>query len=235
MTQHLQALLCGVLADAGQPVGRIELLSAVERGHLLDELNRTEADYPSDLCVHELFEAKVREAPDRVAVVHGAEELSYSELNERANRLAHHLIGLGVEPGDHIATLLDRSVTLVVAQLAILKTGAVYVPIDRALPSARQEWLMADCAARLVRGESNDVDLVEVTIPVVLIEPLAADAELSIDPGLTLSAGDLAPKFYPILSSLQRFWVAAFAAVAAGCGAEPFRLRSTASRRGLMV
>ncbi|MCA1370153.1 amino acid adenylation domain-containing protein, partial [Bradyrhizobium sp. BRP14] len=196
MTQHLQALLCGVLADAGQPVGRIELLSAAERGYLLEELNRTEADYPSQLCIHEVFEAQVREAPDRVAVVHGADELSYGELNERANRLAHHLIGLGVEPGDRIATLLDRSVTLVVAQLAILKAGAVYVPIDRALPCARQEWLLADCAARLVLGESNDVHLVEVTIPVVLIEPLAADAELGTDPGLTLSAGDAAYVMY---------------------------------------
>ncbi|TIT55993.1 MAG: hypothetical protein E5W60_25790, partial [Mesorhizobium sp.] len=92
--------------------------------------------------------------------------------------------------------LLDRSVTLVVAQLAILKTGAVYVPIDRAVPLARQEWLMADCAARLVLGESKGVDLAEVTIPVVPIEPLAADAELSTDPGLRLSAEDAAYVMY---------------------------------------
>ncbi|MEI9425648.1 formyltransferase family protein, partial [Mesorhizobium sp. Cs1299R1N1] len=75
MTQHLQTLLCGVLADAGQPVGRIDILPADERTYLLEELNRTAAPYPSDMCIHELFEAQVRQAPDRVAVVHEAEEL----------------------------------------------------------------------------------------------------------------------------------------------------------------
>ncbi|WP_162458194.1 amino acid adenylation domain-containing protein, partial [Mesorhizobium tianshanense] len=196
MTRHLETLLADVVADAGQPVGRIELLSPEERTYLLEELNRTEADYPSHKCIHELFEAQVRQGPDRVALVHEAEALSYGELNARANRLAHHLIGLGVKPGDRIATLLDRSVTLVVAQLAILKTGAVYVPIDRAVPLARQEWLMADCAARLVLSESKGVDLAEVTVPVVPIEPLAADAELSTDPGLRLSAEDAAYVMY---------------------------------------
>ncbi|MGC5845300.1 AMP-binding protein, partial [Mesorhizobium abyssinicae] len=80
-----------------------------ERGYLLEELNRTEADYPSQLCIHELFEARVREAPDRVAVVHEAEELSYGELNARANRLAHHLVGLGVKPDQPVAICLERS------------------------------------------------------------------------------------------------------------------------------
>ncbi|NUY36225.1 amino acid adenylation domain-containing protein, partial [Paraburkholderia sp. JPY303] len=80
--------------------------------------------------------AQVRRAPEAVALVHENERLSYGELNARANRLAHHLIALGVRPGDRIATVLDRSVALVVAQLAILKTGGVYVPIDRGLPSA---------------------------------------------------------------------------------------------------
>ncbi|WP_031257210.1 AMP-binding protein [Mesorhizobium sp. L48C026A00] len=105
----------------------------------------------------------MRQAPGAVAVVHEDERLSYGELNARANRLAHHLIALGVRAGDRVATVLDRSVALVVAQLAILKAGGVYVPIDRALPSARQEWLMADCAARLVLSESDDDDLLEVT------------------------------------------------------------------------
>ncbi|TIV51331.1 MAG: amino acid adenylation domain-containing protein, partial [Mesorhizobium sp.] len=150
MTQHLQALLRGVLADAGQPVGRIELLSAAERGYLLEELNRTEADYPSQLCIHELFEARVREAPDRVAVVHEAEELSYGELNARANRLAHHLIGLGVEPDQPVAICLERSPMMVVGVLAILKAGGAYVPLDPAYPSARLAQVLEDAAPRLL-------------------------------------------------------------------------------------
>ncbi|MFB9984886.1 AMP-binding protein, partial [Mesorhizobium kowhaii] len=170
------------------PVRELDILPAAERRYLLEELNRTEAEYPSDLCLHELFEQQVRRTPEAVAVVHDDERVSYGELNARANRLAHHLIGLGVKPGDRIATMLDRSVALVVAQLAILKAGGVYVPIDRALPPARQEWLIADCAARLVLSESGGDDLVEATIPVLPIEPLMTGTGSSPDPGLVLSA-----------------------------------------------
>nr|WP_281438341.1 amino acid adenylation domain-containing protein [Rhizobium sp. 007] len=193
---YLLALLRAMVADADQPVGRIELLSSDERTYLLEELNRTDADYPSERCVHELFEAQVQKAPDAVAVVHEDERLSYGELNARANRLAHHLIALGVKPGDSLATMLDRSVSLVVAQLAILKAGGVYVPIDRALPSARQEWLIADCAARLVLSESDDGDLVEATIPVLPIEPLMVGTGASADLGIALSADAAAYVMY---------------------------------------
>ncbi|TYO61562.1 AMP-binding protein, partial [Bradyrhizobium hipponense] len=190
---YLLTLLRAMVADAGQPVGRIELLSTAERTYLLEELNRTAAPYPSERCVHQLFEAQVQKAPGAVALVCEDEQLSYGELNARANRLAHHLIALGVKPGDRIATVLDRSVALVVAQLAILKAGGVYVPIDRALPSARQEWLMADCAARLVLYGD---DLVEATIPVLAIEPLIVGTGCSSDPGLALSAETAAYVMY---------------------------------------
>ncbi|MDE5458550.1 AMP-binding protein, partial [Bradyrhizobium sp. CSA112] len=106
MTQHLQNLLCAVMADARQAVARIELLSSAERTYLLEELNRTAAPYPAEQCIHQLFEAQVRQAPDAVAVVDADARLSYGELNARANRLAHHLIGLGVRPGDSVATML---------------------------------------------------------------------------------------------------------------------------------
>ncbi|WP_246763555.1 non-ribosomal peptide synthetase [Rhizobium sp. 007] len=193
---YLLALLRAMVADAGQPVGRIELLSSDERTYLLEDLNRTAADYPSDLCIHELFEAQVQRAPDAVALVFEEQSISYGALNAQANRLAHHLIGLGVKPGDSLATMLDRSVSLVVAQLAILKAGGVYVPIDRALPSARQEWLIADCAARLVLSESDDGDLVEATIPVLPIEPLMAGTGASADLGIALSADAAAYVMY---------------------------------------
>ncbi|NYG50565.1 amino acid adenylation domain-containing protein, partial [Bradyrhizobium sp. IAR9] len=190
---YLLALLRAMAADARQEVHRIELLSTAERTYLLEELNRTAAPYPAERCIHELFETQVHKAPDAVAVVCEDERLSYGELNARANRLAHQLITLGVKPGDRIATLLDRSVALMVAQLAILKTGGVYVPIDRALPSARQELLMADCAARLVLCAD---DLVEATIPVRAIEPLIAETGCSSDPRLALSAETAAYVMY---------------------------------------
>ncbi|MCC8968759.1 AMP-binding protein, partial [Bradyrhizobium sp. Pear76] len=182
---YLLALLRAMAADAGQPVGRIDILPAEERSYLLEELNRTAAPYPSERCIHELFEAQVQKTPEAVALICEDERLSYGELNARANRLAHHLIALGVKLGDRIATVLDRSAALVVAQLAILKAGGVYVPIDRALPSARQEWLMADCVARLALYGN---DPVEATIPALAIEPLIVGMGCSSDPGLALSA-----------------------------------------------
>ncbi|MGY3533172.1 amino acid adenylation domain-containing protein [Bradyrhizobium sp. USDA 4452] len=190
---YLLALLRAMAADAGQVIGRIDILPADERSYLLEELNRTAAPYPSERCIHELFEAQVQKAPEAVALVCEDQRLSYGELNAKANRLAHHLITLGVKPGERIATVLDRSAALVVAQLAILKAGGVYVPIDRALPPARQQLLMADCAARLVLCGD---DLVEATIPVLSIEPLIAGTGCSSAPGLALSAETAAYVMY---------------------------------------
>ena len=92
-------LLAGMAADDAQAVGRIALLSAAERHRAVVEWNATAADYPSDKCIHELFEAQAEKAPDAVAVVYEGRQLTYGELNAQANRLAHHLRGLGVKPG----------------------------------------------------------------------------------------------------------------------------------------
>ncbi|OWK24536.1 hypothetical protein AJ87_21655 [Rhizobium yanglingense] len=137
-------------ADAGQPVGRIDILPAAERTYLLEDLNRTAAAYPSERCIHELFEAQVQKAPEAVAVVHEDERLSYGELNARANRLAHHLIALGVRPDQPVAICLERSPAMVVGLLAILKAGGAYLPLDPAYPSARLRQMLEDAAPRLL-------------------------------------------------------------------------------------
>ncbi|MFA1674600.1 AMP-binding protein, partial [Rhizobium mongolense] len=147
---YLLALLRAMVADAGQPVGQIDILPAEERTYLLEDLNRTAADYPSDVCVHELFEAQVQRAPDAVAVVHEDETLSYGELNARANRLAHHLIGLGVRPDQPVAICLERSPAMVVGLLAILKAGGAYLPLDPAYPSGRLRQVLDDAAPHLL-------------------------------------------------------------------------------------
>ncbi|MBB4189176.1 amino acid adenylation domain-containing protein, partial [Sinorhizobium terangae] len=139
-----------MVADAAQPVGRIDILPADERRYLLDELNRTDADYPSDLCVHELFEAQVRRAPDAVALVFEGQSISYGALNVRANRLAHHLIGLGVKPDQPVAICVERSPAMVVGLLAILKAGGAYLPLDPAYPSSRLRQVLDDAAPRLM-------------------------------------------------------------------------------------
>ncbi|RWO20570.1 MAG: amino acid adenylation domain-containing protein, partial [Mesorhizobium sp.] len=147
---YLLALLRAMVADAGQPVGRIELLPAAERAYLLEELNRTAAAYPSERCIHELFEQQVQKAPEAVALVFEDERLSYGELNARANRLAHHLIGLGVRPDQPVAICLERSPAMVVGLLAILKAGGAYLPLDPAYPCARLRQVVDDAAPRLL-------------------------------------------------------------------------------------
>ncbi|WQO95369.1 amino acid adenylation domain-containing protein (plasmid) [Sinorhizobium medicae] len=147
---YLLALLRAMLADAEQPVSELDILPPDERSYLLEELNRTETDYPSDLCVHALFEAQVRRAPDAVALVFEEQSISYGALNADANRLAYHLIGLGVRPDQPVAICVERSPAMVVGLLAILKAGGAYVPLDPAYPSERLRQLLDDARPRLL-------------------------------------------------------------------------------------
>jgi non-ribosomal peptide synthetase component F len=145
----------GHLAEAlerapGTPAQCIEVLPESERHQLLVTWNATDADYPRDRCIHELFEAQAARTPEAVAVAFEDHELTYGELNVRANRLAHHLRGLGVGPDSLVAMVLERSAELITAELAILKCGSAYVPIDPALPGERQAFMIGDCQAKLV-------------------------------------------------------------------------------------
>jgi amino acid adenylation domain-containing protein len=173
---YLLAMLSAMVVDPLRPLVRVELLARSERELLLKTWNQTDARYPSDRCVHQLFEEQVQRTPTAIAVRHGEVELTYSELDGAANQLAHRLIALGVKPGDCVATLFDRSLRLVVAQLAILKAGAVYVPLDPEAPWARHAWLIADCAARVVVTDAERTLPSDVSVPVLHIEPITAIA-----------------------------------------------------------
>ncbi|HSJ75229.1 MAG TPA: condensation domain-containing protein, partial [Gemmatimonadales bacterium] len=145
--EYFRRLLKAVVANPESSIRELPLLSEAERHELIVEWNATEAEYPREKCVHELFEAQVAQTPDAVAVVFEDEALSYGELNRRANQLAHYLRELGVIPGERVALLLERSIELVVAQLAVLKSGAAYVPIDPTFPEARQAMMVRDSGA----------------------------------------------------------------------------------------
>ncbi|HEY7766596.1 amino acid adenylation domain-containing protein, partial [Longimicrobium sp.] len=131
-------------------LSRLELLGQAERALVLDEWNRTEAEYPADRCIHELFQAQAERTPDAVAVVHEADALTYRALNERANRLAHHLARLGVGPEVRVGICLERGVEMVVSLLAVLKAGGAYVPLDPAYSAERLAFLSADSAASVL-------------------------------------------------------------------------------------
>ncbi|MEU4445217.1 non-ribosomal peptide synthase/polyketide synthase [Actinosynnema sp. NPDC050801] len=151
MAAYLVALLEGV-ADGRE----LPLLTEDDARHELVEWNRTALDVP-DVTFPEVFEAQVRRTPDATALVFRDEALSYAEVNARANRLARHLVSLGAGPERVVALALPRSADAVVAMLAVFKAGAVYLPLDLALPPERVAFLMGDAAPAVVLTELPDV------------------------------------------------------------------------------
>ena len=151
-TGYLGAVLRGmVAADGRQTVDQLALLSAAERRQVVEEWNQTAAAYPSEQCVHELFEAQVARTPDAVAVIYEEQQLTYAELNSRANQLAHYLRRVhGVGPEVRVALCLERSLELVVAILGVLKAGGAYVPLDPAYPTERLRFMLEDSAPAIV-------------------------------------------------------------------------------------
>ncbi|WP_082111155.1 non-ribosomal peptide synthetase [Photorhabdus thracensis] len=145
--------------------------NTLEAGLLLETWNATETPYPDHLCIHQLFEQQAEKTPAAAALIAGDKTLSYAELNARANRLACQLIEQGVYPDDHVAILLERSVELVVAQLAILKTGAIYVPVDPNVPNERKSWLINDCAAKLLLTDMQTEIPVDLVVPRLRLTP----------------------------------------------------------------
>jgi non-ribosomal peptide synthetase component F len=109
--------------------------------------NDTATDYPRDRCIHALFEEQVARAPEAVAVVFEDQQLTYGELNARANQLAHHLIALGVGPEVLVGICMERSLELVIGLLGILKAGGAYVPLDPGYPNERLAFMLNDTAA----------------------------------------------------------------------------------------
>src|SRR4029077_6138044 len=152
---YFRNLLEAMVVDDTQAVDRLRMLEACERHRVLYEWNKTEVEYPRDKCVHELFEEQVEKTPEAVAVVYEEEELSYAELNARANRLAHYLRKLGVKPDDLIGVCIERSVEMVVGLLGVLKAGGAYVPLDPEYPVERLRFMIEDSAAAALLTQSH--------------------------------------------------------------------------------
>ncbi|GIV97579.1 MAG: hypothetical protein KatS3mg057_2236 [Herpetosiphonaceae bacterium] len=150
MCAHFTALLDAIVADPGRPIGRLPLLSDAERQQLLVDWNATALSPDSPLLAHQLVERQVLEQPDALAIASAERQLSYQELNQRANQLAHYLIALGAGPETCVALCLERSPELIIGALAALKAGAAYLPIDPAVPQERLEWMLADADAPIL-------------------------------------------------------------------------------------
>ncbi|MFC9250759.1 amino acid adenylation domain-containing protein [Amycolatopsis thailandensis] len=166
LSHRFVGLLRSLVANPEKPISDAEILFAAERTRLLPA-----APEPVGSALPELFRAQVERDPDAVALVSGGVELSYRELEVRANRLAHWLIGEGVGPERRVALLLERSVELVVAILAVVKAGGAYVPVDPSYPAGRVSALLDDVDPVLVLRELPDVTGIPETDPDVRVLP----------------------------------------------------------------
>ena len=157
MAEQFVALLPRLAEKPDAPLGAVSVLTAQERRRQRDEWNASARPYRDDACYHHLFEAQVARNPDAVAAVFDGEtrtELTYSELDQRANRLAHALIARGVGPDCVVAICLDRSLEMVIAMLGVLKAGAAYLPLDASYPADRLEYMLADADVQVLVSSS---------------------------------------------------------------------------------
>ncbi|MFQ5852528.1 MAG: condensation domain-containing protein, partial [Candidatus Binatia bacterium] len=141
---HFQTLLEGIVANPDQRLSDLPILTDRERQQLLVEWNDTNTDHPQDQCIHQLFEAQVKQTPHSVAVVFEDEQLTYHELNQRVNQLAHYLQKLGVGPDVLVGICMERSLEMVIGLLGVLKAGGAYVPLDPEYPKERLAFMMED-------------------------------------------------------------------------------------------
>ena len=158
MLGHFQTLLEGIVANPEQKLSDLPLLTAAERHTLLVEWNNTQVDYPKDICIHQLFEAQVERTPEAVAVVFEDQQLTYRELNRRANQVAHHLRSLDVAPDTLVGICVERSLEMVVGLLGILKAGGAYVPLDPAYPQERLAFMLEDASVRVILTQRQLVE-----------------------------------------------------------------------------
>jgi amino acid adenylation domain-containing protein len=155
---HFQTLLEEIVAHPEQRIAELSFLPPEERQQMR-VWNQTQADYPRETCIHELFEAQVQERPDAVAVGFEAEQLTYRELNQRANQLAHYLQTLGVGPEVLVGICVHRSLEMVIGILGILKAGGAYLPLDPEYPQDRLTFMLKDAGVRVLLTEEQLVSV----------------------------------------------------------------------------
>ncbi|MBD0378727.1 non-ribosomal peptide synthetase [Paenibacillus sedimenti] len=155
IAQHFLQILHVVTADSAIRLGDIDMLSAAEKMQQLHEFNQTGASFPQDQTIHGLFEAQAERTPERIAASCGDEQLTYHQLNERANSLAYVLRSHGVGPDVRVGLLAERSLDMIVGILATLKAGGAYVPLDPDYPQERTQFMLEDSGARVLLAQPH--------------------------------------------------------------------------------
>jgi amino acid adenylation domain-containing protein len=155
---NYEQLLTGVVADPSRPVSELPLLTEAERRQLLDDWNATRTDYGEPSALHCMFEAQADRMPDAVALAYEDQQLTYRQLDERANQLAHHLRSLGVGAESRVGIMLERSIEMVTGLLAILKAGGAYVPLDPDYPQDRLAFMLEDAGVPVLLTHSEQLE-----------------------------------------------------------------------------
>ncbi|QOR34872.1 amino acid adenylation domain-containing protein [Clostridium sp. 'deep sea'] len=155
MLQHYKAILHTIIANADLTIGEINMLTLAEKEQILTEFNNTKTDYNSDITIVERFEQLAKANAQQLAVVYESQQLTYQQLNEKANQLARLLRHNGVKPDSIVGILLERSTEMMIAIMAILKAGGAYLPISPEYPEDRIKYMLQDSNANIILTEKE--------------------------------------------------------------------------------
>ncbi|WP_435183600.1 amino acid adenylation domain-containing protein [Cylindrospermopsis raciborskii G7] len=168
MIGHFETLLKGIIAEPQKPITHLPVLTSHEKNQLLFQWNQTQFEYPlyqQNKCLHQLFELQVEKTPNNVAVVFKNQSLTYFQLNQRANQLAHYLQSRGVRPDVLVGICMERSLEMVIGLLGILKAGGAYVPMDSNYPRERLDFMLVDAGISLLLTQENQVTTLDILPP----------------------------------------------------------------------
>lgn len=164
MVGHFETLLLGIISNPGEKISKLPILTKLEEHQILVEWNNNQKEFPKDKRVHQLFEAQVERSPGKIALVFEEQGLTYRDLNQRANQLAHYLYKRGIGPDVLVGIFLERSLEMVIAILGILKAGGAYVPLDPDYPKDRLGFMLQDSKVGIILTQEGLLDLLPESV-----------------------------------------------------------------------
>ncbi|MEM9217768.1 MAG: amino acid adenylation domain-containing protein [Cyanobacteria bacterium P01_F01_bin.150] len=170
MAANFQALLTGIVSNCEQSVGYLPLLSDAERQQVLVDWNNTAIDYPSDRCIHQLFEEQAKRTPEAIAVTFNDQSLTYRDLNQRANQLAHYLQEHGIGPNVLVGICMERSLEMLVGLMGVFKAGGAYLPLDPHYPKDRLSYMLSDANVTTILSQQHLKHLLSSYAQVVCLD-----------------------------------------------------------------
>ncbi|HEY9639116.1 MAG TPA: amino acid adenylation domain-containing protein [Coleofasciculaceae cyanobacterium] len=171
MLERLKVLLEDMIANPEQRIADLSIWSTAQQNPLLVEWNATEVDYPKHLRLHDLFEAQVTQTPDAIALIFNDKQLTYRELNQQANQLAHYLQKVGIQPEIPVGICIERSLDMIIGLLAIVKAGGAYVPLDPTYPQDRLAHILSDSQLAVVLTQEKFLPIVpSQDVPIVCLD-----------------------------------------------------------------